>query len=205
VSTQTGLTGSFKFVQNVLGVVNGYNGTTNGSNPPKRVGWLDQTAAGYVAQLQHGGYPILDWVAGVTDQSYNQNFVSTPSPDGTTVTITALDVPKAREPVINGVDLGPTGITEDLLFQIRTYIVWKWNQVAGNSNGAAVPVFYFLGYYNWQVNFFGNSPSYPPISVILVFHGVTADKAWTASNADPGANAMDLNRIFNNENQWVAA
>jgi hypothetical protein len=111
--------------------------------------------------LPNGGYPILDWVKGVTDQSYNHNFTSTPSPDKSTITITALDVPKFTEPVIKGVDMGRIGIADDLVFQARTYITWEWNQVAGNSKGVAVPVFYFLGYYNWQVNFYATTPNNP--------------------------------------------
>jgi hypothetical protein len=93
----------------------------------------------------------------------------------------------------------------DALYKIRTYVAWEWSQVAGNSNGAAVPVFYFLGYYNWQVNFWGTTPNNPPISVIRVLTGVTAEFAWTPSNADPGANAMDLTRIANGNIIWVAA
>ena len=209
-ATQTGLragqNGGYKYVQNFLGVVNGNNGTHlfNGA----AVGWLNLNQnTGAVLQLQNpinlanGGYPILDKVNAGGDQSYDSDFVPTPSADGTTVTITATDSPRTGVPVINGVNWGPTGIAVDALYQPRTYVAWEWTGLGG---GNQAPVFYFLAYYNWQANFYGTaSTGNPPIDTINVLHGVTADANYTRSNADPPTTAMDPNRIWNDQIQWV--
>jgi hypothetical protein len=202
-SLRGGQNGGYKYVQNFLGVVNGANGTFINKGAPL-VGWRNDPFTGAVIQLKHGGYPILDKAkAFVGDQSYDGNFVSTPSPDGTTVTITAEDSPQTLVPRINGVNWGPLGVAVDALYQPRTYVAWEWTGLGG---GNQAPVFYFLAYYNWEANFYGTaSTGNPPIDTINILHGVTADSNYTRSNTDPPTTAMDTFRIFNDEAQWVQA
>jgi hypothetical protein len=199
VATQVGLSGDFRFIQVMTGVVNGNNGTTNAAGTA--VGWLYQDKTGQVLQLRNGGFPVLDVSDATADQTNVFDFNSSVSADKTTVTITFADAPTTGSPPNGG-----QGVAVDILDQFRTYIVWRWQQVAGNSNGAKVPVFYFLAFSNWQVNFWGTTPNaMGPITLIRVLNGVTADANYTQSNADPGANALDLNRILNGNLHWVAA
>jgi hypothetical protein len=94
----------------------------------------------------------------------------------------------------------------DNLFKAQLYAVWEWNQVASNSGGQPVPVFYFLDYTKCQVNFYGTGPNNtPPISKINVTNGVTADNSYTQSNADLPASQMDLTKIFNDQIAWYDA
>lgn len=56
-----------------------------------------------------------------------------------------------------------------------------------------VAVHYYLGYVDWQVNFYAVSTtgnpagSNPPIDTIKLPHGGTADANWTPDNTPPPA------------------
>lgn len=202
VVVKTGLTGNLMFIQNVSDAVNGNNGTKKPDGTP--VGWLYQDNTGQIVTLKHPGYPILDVNTGANDQTAVHNFQSVLSADKTTVTITFDDSPRTLTPA--NPPNPNTGIAVDLLFKARTYVVVEWKQVASNSGGAAIPVFYFLAYDNWQANFWGTTPKATgPITTINVLQGVTADANYTASNQEPPANALNLNRIYNTEFQWGPA
>jgi hypothetical protein len=90
------LSGGYKYVQNFTNVVNGNNGTRNGNGAA--VGWLYQNNTAQVLQLQNGNFPVLDKLNTGGDQHYDADFNSQPSPDGSTVTITADDAPSTGNP-----------------------------------------------------------------------------------------------------------
>jgi hypothetical protein len=189
-----------KFIQNITGIVNGNNGTKDKNNTP--VGWLYQDNTGQLITLKNPGYPILDASKGATDQTQVNNFNYSLGRDGS-LTITFDDSPYPSAPANAN-----NGIAEDVLPTFRTYVVVEWSQVAGNSGVNKVPVFYFVAYLNWQVNFYAtavNKPPTGPITTIQVIKGVTGDGFFTRSNADPGVNALDLNRNFSDNGQWTAA
>jgi len=193
VAVYATLSGELRFIQNIKGLDNGYNGTTNINGAP--AGWLYADGSSANWQLDNATFPMLDIDAGDPDQTYVQEFTSTISPDKTTMTITDNDSPWTQSP-----DNAPNGIAEDVRFRPRLYLVWRWIQtVQGNS----VSVFYPLAYTNWQVNFYAKADfGIPPIKDIVILNGVSSDgsNTYTASNAPP--EALNMTPYFNFVNVW---
>ena|SRR5579885_2111071 len=83
---------------------------------------------------------------------------------------------------------GTTGVNDDFQVSFRMYVAWKWNETVQGVTDTAV--YYYLGYVNWQVNFYANSSTgKPPIDTIPAnfLHGATADASWTRDNTPPAA------------------
>ncbi len=185
--------GDMAFIQNIMGLDNGHNGTKN--NAGARVGWLFANGTSANWGLKAGNFAVLDINAGDPDQTYAHAFNSQLSPDGNTLTITANDSP------ITGIPNNANqGIWEDVQFQARLFLVWRWIQNVGGNN---VTVFYPLAYTNWQVNFYAKGlGGIPPIDWILILNGVSSDGSNTYKPSNDPPPALDMTKIFNGNNQW---
>jgi hypothetical protein len=190
------LRGDLRFIQNVLDLNNGANGTK--INNAVSVGWLfaNNTSSNWF--LKQGSFPVLDIdPTKSTDQTYVQNFSSTLSPDGNTITITDVDAPSTGFPMNS-----QNGITEDVEMSLVLHLVWRWIQNVGGTN---VSVFYPLAYVYWWANFYAkgtvvNGVLTPPINNIVILKGVTS-YTYGPNNSPPSA--LDMSTIFNGNNDWV--
>lgn len=191
VSNENAMPGEPEFIQNVLNVENGHNGTFD--NKIHRVGWVWYDGTGSLLVLKNGTYPVLDVDPNNSSPVYAGSYTSVNG----IATLTSSD-----SPIISGPSPNTLGINVDLLMTFQLYYAWEY----ANYNTLN---YYPLAYTHWQVNFYAgaaNDPPGPPINFIVAIAGVSSDgsNSYTPSNATPAAMNPSNQTIFNGNNQWVA-
>ncbi len=179
--TVDNLSGNPVFIQNVMAMQNGANGTTVGG-ASVGASYLNGTSKANMT-LPNGALPLVDAVPATPRTA---EYAANINNDGHIATASSNDSPGLAPP--------PTAASvtaADYKLTLKLYLVWKY------PSG----VYYSLANYDWWTNFYATAAAgVAPANTVAITHGVTAAPDYSRSNADP---VTKTNFFYNNNARWV--